>query len=67
MQGRGDQEPTATQLLPEFSRQPIAGGLIGKPHPPEMADQGQTAQNDGEADQQLQAEFQHGRDQPDTA
>ena len=67
VQGRCDQETPPTQLLTEFSGQSIAGGLIGKPHPTETADQSKTAQHDGEADQQLQAEFQHGSDQPAAA
>ena len=37
----------------------LGGQTIGDPDAPQVAEQGQTAQADGEADEQLQNEFQH--------
>lgn len=53
--GGAHQQPAAAQLPAE-----LAGQGVRHPEPAQVAEQGQGAEAEGEADQQLQAELEHG-------
>lgn len=58
-QGRGQQQPPAAKLALKLGGKLVGPG-IGLPGAAQVAEEGQAAQADGEADEQLEAEFQHG-------